>query len=106
MDEIIVAANPPIIGIAVRLTNSIGEIFATPAQARTTPETGENERKIPADNCIGIDEDRVQGHYFIPLSDFHKRACDMIRNSDVTLITDATSAPMAGETFTVTGGFR
>lgn len=28
----------------------------------------------------------------------------MIRNSDVTLITDATSAPMAGETFTVTGG--
>lgn len=54
MDEIIVAANPPIIGIAVRLTNSIGEIFATPAQARTTPETGENERKIPADNCIGI----------------------------------------------------
>lgn len=30
----------------------------------------------------------------------------MIRNSDVTLITDATSAPMAGETFTVTGGFR
>ena len=47
------ATRPPIIGIAVRLTSSIGEIPATPAQAITTPATGENERKIPDDSCIG-----------------------------------------------------